>query len=95
MEEKGFGAKMKDNRTKLVGFADVKIESAFLELKSGKFEEKQLTVFIERAMTDLKENPVVSYLIQHNDSAKIPPMTRHDLRFLPALREILLCRTYS
>lgn len=50
---------MKDNRVKTVGFIDEPTQKAFLELKSGKFEEKELASFIERAIDDLKENPLV------------------------------------
>lgn len=40
-----------------VTFGDKKVEMAFEELKEGKYESKQLYVFIERAMSDLKKEP--------------------------------------
>ena len=45
-----------DNREKFVIFVDDKIKESFDKLKEGKFEEKQLCEFINRAMDDLKEN---------------------------------------
>ena len=54
---------MIDNRVKSVGFADEKLRGAFLELKAGKFEEKELATFIERAIRDLKENPLVGVAV--------------------------------
>lgn len=45
------------NRIKEVAFADIKLKESYLELKEGKFEEKQLFEFINRAIDDLKENP--------------------------------------
>ncbi|MFH1751821.1 MAG: hypothetical protein ABH821_02685 [archaeon] len=46
-----------DNRVKIVAFADSSIKKAFDKLKSGKFEDKQLYDFINRAMDDLKKDP--------------------------------------
>jgi Txe/YoeB family toxin of Txe-Axe toxin-antitoxin module len=40
-----------------VTFGDKKVEKAFEELKEGKYESKQLFVFIERAISDLKKDP--------------------------------------
>ena len=40
-----------------VTFIDKKTENLFGELKSGKYEDKQLFDFINRAIKDLKENP--------------------------------------
>ena len=39
-----------------IAFASEKLKQAFLELKQGKFEEKQLAESIEKAMLALKEN---------------------------------------
>lgn len=36
---------------------DNKLEKEFNELKQGSFQDKQLSLFIDRAITDLKENP--------------------------------------
>lgn len=63
VEEKGFGDCQINTRTKIVGFIDVKIQKAFIELKSGRFEERELTTFIERAITDLKENPLTGVAV--------------------------------
>jgi len=41
-----------------VAFATKKLESNFEKLQKGKFEDKQLYNYIERAMNDLKKNPV-------------------------------------
>ena len=40
-----------------VSFGDPKVDKEFEELKEGKFQDKQLYHFIERAIKDLKENP--------------------------------------
>ncbi len=45
------------DKIKLVGFAKYELKNAFLELKEGKFEEKNLYEFIHRAINDLKINP--------------------------------------
>ena len=41
-----------------VAFASPKLEKNFDKLKEGKFEDKQLYEFIERAIDDLKKNPM-------------------------------------
>ena len=41
-----------------VAFANPKLEKDFEKLKQGKFEDKQLYEFIERAILDLKKNPM-------------------------------------
>jgi len=41
-----------------VAFISQETKNAFLDLSKGKFEEKQLYEFIERAIGDLKENPM-------------------------------------
>jgi hypothetical protein len=48
---------MKDNPI-YVSFANSKLEEDFEKLKKGKFEDKQLYQFIERAIEDLKKNPM-------------------------------------
>ena len=42
----------------LVAFISKKLKEEFKSLDSGKFEDKQLYNFIERAISDLKENPM-------------------------------------
>jgi hypothetical protein len=49
---------LNDKRVKKVGFASESVRDAYFQLKSGRFEEKQLYGFIERAIADLKENPL-------------------------------------
>lgn len=41
-----------------VAFANPKLEKDFEKLKQGKFEDKQLYKFIDRAISDLKKNPM-------------------------------------
>jgi Txe/YoeB family toxin of Txe-Axe toxin-antitoxin module len=41
----------------LVGFISEKLKKEFESLKSGRYEEGQLYVFIDRAIDDLKGNP--------------------------------------
>src|SRR3989344_4818467 len=50
----------------IVGFATEDITKAFNELKDGKFEDKQLYGFIQRAIDDLKKNPFVGKNIPKN-----------------------------
>jgi hypothetical protein len=40
-----------------VAFVSPKLEKNFEKLKHGKFEDKQLHKFLERAIDDLKKNP--------------------------------------
>ena len=40
-----------------VGFADEKLEKAFLALKEGKGAEQKLYGFLDRALDDLKKDP--------------------------------------
>lgn len=40
-----------------VAFANKKLENSFEKLQKGKFEDKQLYKFIERAIGDLKKDP--------------------------------------
>ena len=41
-----------------VAFISIKLKEEFRVLKEGKFENKQLYDFIERAINDLKQNPI-------------------------------------
>ena len=41
-----------------VAFANLKLEKDFEKLRKGKFEDKKLYGFIERAIDDLKDNPM-------------------------------------
>ena len=41
-----------------VTFVEKKLESTFEELKEGKFEDKRLYEFINRAIDDLKKDPI-------------------------------------
>jgi hypothetical protein len=45
------------NKPNFVTFGEKKIENEFELLKGGKFEDKQLYDFIDRAIKDLKSNP--------------------------------------
>ena len=45
------------NKINFVAFADRNLKKAYLELKAGRFEERKLFSFINRAFDDLKENP--------------------------------------
>ena len=47
-------------------FGDKKVESEFEALKEGKSEDKQLYEFIDRAINDLKHNPVCGTKIPKN-----------------------------
>ncbi|MBI5872364.1 type II toxin-antitoxin system RelE/ParE family toxin [archaeon] len=49
--------KKQDNRQKIVIFVDENTKDSFERLKNGKFEQKQLYDFINRAMDYLKKNP--------------------------------------
>ncbi len=49
----------KDARIKYVSFIEETTRKSFDKLKSGKFEDKTLYEFIDRAIDDLKENPFV------------------------------------
>ena len=40
-----------------VAFVNQELKNAYLDLKEGKFEEKQLFNFIKKAIDDLKINP--------------------------------------
>ena len=47
-----------------VTFSDKKIEDEFESLKKGKFEDKELHKFIDRAITDLKKNSMCGTKIE-------------------------------
>jgi len=47
-----------------VGFISHKLKDQFNTLKSGKFEDKKLFDFIDRAIDDLKKNPMCGTKIQ-------------------------------
>jgi hypothetical protein len=49
-----------------VTFGEKKIENEFESLKEGKFEDKQLYDFINRAIYDLKKNPTCCTKIPKN-----------------------------
>lgn len=49
---------MSETRPIYVTFGEKKIEREFEELKSGRFEDMQLYSFIDRAIKDLKKNPM-------------------------------------
>ena len=55
---------MKDGRVKRVGFGDESVYKAFLELQSGKFEEKKLATLIQKAIDDLKTDPFVGIAVK-------------------------------
>jgi len=47
----------KENRIKRVVFVDEKLHKAYLDLEKGRSEEKELALFLKRAIDDLRENP--------------------------------------
>ena len=49
----------KIERNKSVVFVDDKIKNAFDKLKQGKYEDFQLYLLIDRALDDLKLNPLI------------------------------------
>jgi Txe/YoeB family toxin of Txe-Axe toxin-antitoxin module len=55
---------MSDNRVKRVAFIDQKLLNAFNELKSGRFEDKELAKQIDEAMDELKGNPFVGSKVE-------------------------------
>lgn len=54
---------MNDTRRRRVAFGDEATLTAFNQLKEGKFEERQLAEFIQRAIYDLKENPLTGVIV--------------------------------
>jgi len=59
------------NKETSVAFITKELKSSFVELKKGKFESKQLYKFIDRAIDDLKQNPVCGIKV----SKKLWPKT--------------------
>jgi len=53
-----------NNKPIYVTFGNKKLESNFESLKKGRFQDKQLYSFIERAIKDLKKNPSCGIKIQ-------------------------------
>jgi len=49
-----------------VGFGTEKLKKEFESLKNGKFEDKKLREFLERAIVDLKNNPLCGAKIPQN-----------------------------
>ena len=54
-----------------VTFANTKLERSFEKLKKGTYENKQLQLFIDRAIEDLKKDPACGIII----SKKLWPKT--------------------
>ena len=50
--------KKPDNRIKKIAFIDHSLQNAFEELEKGKFEDRELAKFLNRAMEDLRQNPL-------------------------------------
>ena len=46
-----------NNKPKYVIFRDKKLEATFEDLKTGKFQDKKLYEFIDRAIKDIKKDP--------------------------------------
>ena len=53
-----------NNKPIYVAFADTKLESEFESLKEGKFQDKKLYEFMNRAIKDLKKDPASGTKIQ-------------------------------
>lgn len=53
-----------DEKQIFVSFISAKLKQEFDSLKEGKFEDKQLYQFIDRALDDLKMNPMCGIKIQ-------------------------------
>ena len=62
--KKEFG--MAEERKKEVAFASKELKEAFEKLKERKFEETQLYEFIEKAIDELKNNPLCGIRIPSN-----------------------------
>ncbi len=54
------------DRIKKVAFVDESLKKAFEELLQGKFEDQQLAKFLQRAIDDLKENPLCGIKVPSN-----------------------------
>jgi len=59
------------NKEIKVAFISEKIKAEFDSLKSGKFEDQQLYNFINRALDDLKKNPICGTKIPKSNWPKI------------------------
>ena len=53
-----------NNKPIYVAFVDKKLESEFESLKKGKFQDKKLYTFMDRAIKDLKKDPTAGTKIQ-------------------------------
>ncbi|MDI3544514.1 MAG: hypothetical protein PWQ28_795 [Candidatus Woesearchaeota archaeon] len=53
-----------------VTFGDKKVEKGYESLKEGKYKDKQLYNFIDRAIKDLKSNPTCGTKIPKKTMAK-------------------------
>jgi len=53
-------------REMMVAFATKEVRNGFEELKGGKFEDRQLYGFLQRAMGDLKKNPFIGINVPKN-----------------------------
>jgi Txe/YoeB family toxin of Txe-Axe toxin-antitoxin module len=62
-EKERISDSLSDLRIKGVAFGEESIRKAFLELKSGRFEEKELADHIEKAIDRLKEDPLAGVKI--------------------------------
>ncbi len=76
----------KDSREKFVSFVESETKESFEKLKSGKFEEKELHKFIDRALDDLKKNPFTGIKIpkklwpkEYAKKYKIANLWKYDL----------------
>ena len=54
------------NKEIMVGFISQKLKQEFQSLKDGKFEDKKLFDFINRAINDMKQNPTYGVKIPKN-----------------------------
>lgn len=54
---------IKDNRCRFVVFVNEIMKQSFEKLSKGKFEDKSLYEFINRAIDDLKQNPFIGIKI--------------------------------
>lgn len=61
---------MKNDRQKLVAFIDESVRDAFLKLKEGRFEDKQLAENMEKAFLELKANPLAGIHIPMKNMPK-------------------------
>jgi len=75
-----------DKRTKKVVLANISLKKSLDKLKKGKFEDKELFKFLNRAMDDLYENPYCGIRIQtklwpkeYVEDYKIKNLWKYDL----------------